>query len=528
MDEFIAKQIPADDVKFIRYNINAILGRVPAPERSSYRLINKLHSYALMAMLGKAALTSFPEALMAGIKMQSGMKGLKAFALTLQEFGQYFYLPKDAKQSVQLRNQLANIFGIVDAAGMADIAIERLGGLMVDDPQVNMRVSKWFQYTGLVGLTNAQRRSVMAIAFQYFKEMANQYREPVGDNQAAKVRNAAEGRRILLEFGVPQGRVDEFVDWFLPVMEGKKMPDTSDILDRYGEMGEMQEVLNVALNRMVNYSIQDPDIASAPRFGEHPLGRLTYSIMRFSYSVHKNVIKATYRDFKRVGKSEADEDATTGEKIKGISEGKLRQAQLASKLAGPVLSLYIAHLLVTTGREFLGNKERWDRWEKEDKLAPNLFELAFYRTGILGALDPVAQFWRSMRWEWHWSKLTVGASGGYYADNAKTILDVFRSNQNSPNTTTAEAKGLKSAYRLFINPLIIAVMTNPATFGAFGPVAPAARGVAGIAGTSHSAQSWFSSMLLKFLYDEKDTVQKGRKGRSAVKTSAKGRKGRGG
>jgi len=202
----------------------------------------------------------------------------------------------------------------------------------------------------------------------------------------------------------------------------------------------------------------------------------------------------------------------------------LRQAQLASKLAGPVLSLFIAHLLVTTGREFLGNKERWDRWEKEDKLAPNLFETAFYRTGFLGVFDPVAQFWRSMRWEWHWSKLTIGATGGYYADNAKTILDVFRSNQNSPNTTTAEAKGLKSAYRLSINPLIIAVITNPATFGAFGPVAPLARGVTGIAGTSHSAQSWFSTMLLKLLYDEKKGKGAGAKAFRKARVGRKSRK----
>ena len=525
MDEFIATQIPADDVKFIRYNINAILGRLSHPERSGYRVANKLHSYALMAMLGKAVLTSLPEALMAGIKMQSGMKGLKAVALNLQDLASKIYLSKDAQQAVQLRNQIANIFGIVDASGMADIAIERLGGLMVDDPKTNMRVHRWFKYTGLVGLTNSQRKSVMAIAFQYFKEQAIQYKEPVGKNQAAKVRNGGEARRVFLDFGVPKGKVDEFVDWFVPMMDGKKMPDTSDILDRYGEMGEMQEILNIILHRMVSYSIQDPDSASAPRFAEHPLGRLTYSIMRFSFSVHKNVIKATYRDFKRLGKSEAAEDATTREKIKGISEGKLRQAQLASKLLGPVLSLLIAHTLISTGREFLGNRERWDRWEKEDELPERIIEQGFYRTGLLGAFDPIAQFIRGMRYDWHWSKLTVGATGGWYFDNAKAIADVFMSNENSPNTTTAEAKGLKSAYRLFITPLIIAAITNPGTFGALGPAAPLVAGGAGMVGTSHSAQSWFTSMLLKFLYGDEEEKKRGRKP-SGARKGRKGRKGR--
>jgi hypothetical protein len=320
----------SDDVKLFRETINNILGRGSMPSHNGYSLINKIHTFSLMALLSKAALTSLAEPLFLGVRTRSTTKGLKNLALTMQEA--FAYVSKDTAQKVQLRHQLANIFGIVDAAGTADIALNRLGGMMVDDAILNRRVSFFFKWTGLQGLTNAQRRSSMAIGFQYFKEMARQYTNPIGKNDKAKNRNKSEARREFLEYGIPDGKIDEFIEWFMPTMDGKPMPDVSDIVNLHGQKSEMGEILSIAVNRMVNRTIQDPDISSSPRYAEHPLGRLTYSIMRFSYSVHKNIVKAEYRRIVRAGERDrlVDRVKDTGSKNVARRIEKLMKKKLST------------------------------------------------------------------------------------------------------------------------------------------------------------------------------------------------------
>jgi hypothetical protein len=510
IDEKIAihPKIGADEVQLIREVVDNILGRGTMPSNSGYAVVNKIHTFTLMALLSKAALTSLAEPLFLGVRTRSTKMGLQNLALTMQEA--FAYANKDAAQKVQLRHQLSNIFGIVDAAGTADIALNRLGGMMVDDAVLNRRVSFFFKWTGLQGLTNAQRRSTMAIGFQYFKEMASQYQNPIGKTDKAKARNKAEAKREFLDYGIPEGRIEKFLEWFMPMMEGKSMPDVSDIVNLSGQKSEMGEILSVAVNRMVNRTIQDPDISSSPRYSEHPLGRLTYSIMRFSYSVHKNIVKAEYRRIVRAG--ERDQDTS-------FTEAKLRQLQVVSQLTGPLVSLYVGQLLVTTAREFIGNIERWEKWDEEGTLVENLMELSFYRTGISGAFDPIFQIWRSMRYNFHWGKLVLGATAGTVADEAWKIMKLF-TDRNSENTTTAEQRALEASVFLAMYPFLIAAVTSPAFFGGkFGVYEPVARGAVAWGGLSHTFRTWISQLGIDMIYGEKDE-----KGKLTGRTRAKRKK----
>ena len=561
IDEKMTKNgMDKNDVILFREQVNNILGRGSMPSPNGYALVNKVHTFTLMALLSKAALTSLAEPLFLGVRTRSTTLGLKNLALTMQEA--FAYANKDAAQKVQLRHQLSNIFGIVDAAGTADIALNRLGGMMVEDAILNRRVSFFFKWTGLQGLTNAQRRSSMAVGFQYFKEMASQYMNPIGKTDKAKNRNKSEAKREFLDYGIPDGRIDEFLEWFMPTMQGKSMPDVSDIVNLHGQKSEMGEILSVAVNRMVNRTIQDPDISSSPRYAEHPLGRLTYSIMRFSYSVHKNIVKAEYRRIVRAGEYDSvlnlvkdpgsknvarridkllnkklsrgeDYQRDRRDKARGMveesgignpdkaallafisrggfqdkttfSEAKLRQMQVMSQLAGPLVSLYVAQLLVTTAREFLGNYERWEKWEKDGTLVENLMELAFSRTGITGAFDPFIQIWRSMRYNWHFGKLVLGATAGTVADEVWKIVKLT-TDRNSPNTTTAEKRAVEAGIFLAVYPFIIAMITNPYFFGGkLGVYEPLARGTTAWSLLSHSSRDMASDLIIDSVYGEQE------------------------
>ena len=508
LDEKLAMHMSENDFEMTRTHIMTILGRNPPPTNSSLKTVNWFHSVALTYMLTEAAATSFAEPFVAGIKMKSGMKGLQVFAKTLQEVLQY--VSKDAQQTIQKRHQLANIFGVVDASGMADIAVNRLGGLMVDDPKTNRWVSHFFKITGLQGLTNAQRRSTMVMGFQWFKEIANQYQNPVGDNEAAISANKKEAQDILLEYGIPKSQLEEFANYMIPMMEGKKIPLPSDIMNQYGEMEGMAKHLSTAINRLVNRSIQDPEIASKPSKAEGPFGRMIYSIMGFSYSVHANVIKATYRDLKAVGPTESlasiakeKDSAKRAKKAKIYGKGTLRQAQLWSKLAGPLAGLYIAHLQVTVLRAFLTDQDRWEKEKEKGTLASYLMELAFYRTGTLGALDPLAQAVRAVRYEADLSRFLIGATPGFWVQATNQMARVFLSQRNSPNTARYEKRGLEAFWRAVIGPMMILAATDPRTFSRLGPYASLGSGVFAVAGASDTAADWFSSMALKLLgYDE--------------------------
>ena len=508
LDEKLAMHMSENDFEMTRTHIMTILGRNPPPSNSSLKTVNWFHSVALTYMLTEAAATSFAEPFVAGIKMKSGMKGLQVFAKTLQEVLQY--VSKDAQQTIQKRHQLANIFGVVDASGMADIAVNRLGGLMVDDPKTNRWVSHFFKITGLQGLTNAQRRSTMVMGFQWFKEIANQYQNPVGDNKAAISANKKEAQDILLEYGIPKSQLEEFANYMIPMMEGKKIPLPSDIMNQYGEMEGMAKHLSTAINRLVNRSIQDPEIASKPSKAEGPFGRMIYSIMGFSYSVHANVIKATYRDLKAVGPTESlasiakeKDSAERAKKAKIYGKGTLRQAQLWSKLAGPLAGLYIAHLQVTVMRAFLTDQDRWEKEKEKGTLGSYLMELAFYRTGTLGALDPLAQAVRAVRYEADLSRFLIGATPGFWVQATNQMARAFLSQRNSPNTARYEKRGLEGFWRAVIGPMMILAATDPRTFSRLGPYASLGSGVFAVAGASDTAADWFSSMALKLLgYDE--------------------------
>ena len=122
---------------------------------------------------------------------------------------------------------------------------------------------------------------------------------------------------------------------------------------------------------------------------------------------------------------------------KSLGKGKAASAKdatmyAASSVAIPMLSLFTAHAIVSTAREFIFNQDRWDReWEEADEDAAKfvgryLLPLAFARAGLTGAFDPIVQAFTGLKYQRDIANSMLGI-GSYVAQNAGDIMQAFTS-----------------------------------------------------------------------------------------------------
>ena len=497
--EKMAGEVDPSDVQSMRADIDAILGRTAPSDMGLKKTLNTAHSYALMGMLTRAVLTSIPEPFVAGIKMRSSIKGLKTFGLTLQEA--LTYVSKDAEQTIQKRRQVANILGLLDDPSVGEMASNRAGGTMMDDPKNQSRMNLWFVRVGLQGLTNAQRRATMTVSFQYLKELGMQYLAPVGDSEQAAKDNKKEAELVLLDLGIPTSQMEEFATYMNDITLVKGLPDPGTLMTQEGDLTTMSELLAISAGRIVERSIQDPLIGNRPRYAEHPLGKFVYSIQSFNYSFQQNVIVGEGKHIKRLYKE-------VGGKRAGLR---------VMQLLGPIAQLYVAHALVSAAREFAMNRERWEEKKEEDKLGSHIAGLTVSRAGTFGAWDPMVNAYTGLRYQRDLSNFMIGAIGSWYTKPTEDIIKLFSGDTNSPNTTSTEERALRAAYQLFIVPMMVFAMSNPKFLSVLGPFAGPTAGALAMAGTSHTVKKAVSSKAIELVYGSKGDMSR-RKSRKARKS----------
>ena len=502
--------------------INNMLGRNIenyAPNNPQ-KVANRLTALLSMTLLIRAPIASIAEPFTVALASNSVKKGMNAWGMTLMEFPG---LRKMTKEGIRQRQQFARIMGVIDDPEVGDIIANRIGGDFAGEQNLNKLLSSFFHKIKLSGMTNAQRRSAAKIGFQYITEMAYEYKKPI----TPKAKEQA--KRVLNDLGVADSRMEQFVDYVLSFNDVKRknrlrdfaigadargkakidgkleLPTAEDVMDDSGEFNDMGLQLAVSVMRFTDQSIQDPRTQDRPMYAEHPIGRLVYGIMSFVYSFQDKVLKAMVRRTAR----EYDISRTTG-------QGKASAAGSAalyatSTVAGPLLSLFTAHFLVSTAREFLLNQERWDReWDESDedelKFFTNyLLPLALSRAGATGAFDPIVQAITGLKYQRDLSNGLLG-TGGYIAQNMQDIASFWIN--NSPNTLYSEYRALRGAWNLSVAPAVSLAIANlpltPAT-------ALAATGIGQYA-TSSTVRNKAINAFLEGVYGEK--YVRGGKGRT--------------
>ena len=510
------------ELSMLETSINNMLGRNIqnyAPNNPQ-KIANRLSAVLSMTLLIRAPIAGIAEPFTVALASGSVKKGMSAWGMTLMEFPG---LRKMNKEGIRQRQQFARIMGVIDDPEVGDLIANRIGGDFAGEQNLNKIMSSFFHKIKLSGMTNAQRRSAAKIGFQYITEMAYEYKKPV----TPKAKEQA--KRVLNDLGVANSRMEQFVDYVLSFNDVKRknrlrdfaigadakgkakidgkleLPTAEDVMDDSGDFNDMGLQLAVSVMRFTDQSIQDPRTQDRPMYAEHPMGRIVYGIMSFVYSFQDKVLKPILRRTAR----EYDISRTVG-------QGKASAAGSAalyatSTVAGPLLSLFTAHFLVSTAREFLLNQERWDReWDESDEdelkfFINYLLPLALSRAGATGAFDPIIQAITGLKYQRDLSNAFLG-TGGYIAQNAQDIASYWIN--NSPNSLYSEYRALRGAWNLTVAPAVSLTIANlpltPAT-------ALAATGAAQY-GTSSTVRNKAINAFLEAVYGEK--YVRGGKGRT--------------
>ena len=475
-----------DDINQLLQASRAIVG-LPNKNSMGGTLTDYITALTSVTLLVRAPISSIAEPFTVGIQAQSTAKGLKAFMLTLENI-----TPKTAsrREALEQRRQFARILGVIEESGVSQLMSNRIGGGFENNPRLQRAVTGFFTTIGLAGLTNWQRVSASRIGFQLMTELARQYKKPVSSKE--KVR----AEKDLNQFGIPKEELQEFSDFILSFND--KLPTEIDIMNEDATLTPMGQRLATAILRFADGSVQNPKIADRPLYAETSIGRMCFGIMSFIYAFHNNVLKGMGR---RIQREYKDNGA-----ISALTYGSLA-------IALPLMSLYTAHTLVSTAREIIFNRDRYDReWEENDEDATKfllnyILPLGFVRSGFTGRYDPVYQMLTGLKYQRDISNIFVGAGLSYFFDNFAKMIAPF-TKPNSPNTSSAEFNALLGLYNLSIQPIMsYGLATMP--LGQLGSIA--GTGTLMYGSSQDFKNNFINSILELAGYDRYERGTRGRK-----------------
>jgi hypothetical protein len=341
--------------------------------------------------------------------------------------------------SYQERRRIAELIGLVSSNAIMDQTIA--ARLTAEDASSkHARVlSNFFGQTLLTPLTNAQRVWMMNTGHLFIHELSVNYLTHKDPAQQALA------RKELLALGLKDSNIHQFAEW---IQSGNgKLPKADDMFQTDTmEIGEMGEIWAVAVTTLVGEIIQNPQKTDRPWLASQPNARMMFGILGFLYSFWGNVVAGYITD--------VHERAKIG--------GKKEYVEGAAWFSATFASLFAAHLVVTIGREFLTNGDRWDEWEEDDELAERLVRIAASRTGILGPFDHLYNLFNAVRYQVDLGTSLAGAQAGFFMQNANKII--FSALRNAESTDTAERNMVEGIYNITMLPLMAY------TYSALGPV----------------------------------------------------------
>jgi hypothetical protein len=405
--------------------VEKIVGQVTGTDRSSMpnqavRLLGAIHALGQMTLLGRVVLTSLAEPITTAVQTGRPADMLRSLALTIQEIV--------ATGSIRERRKLANVMGIVSGDLADEIISNRLGGNFGESGMMQRASASFFRRVGLTGLTNAQRRAAMVLGGRYVLDMAHTL-----DDADAKPTDKAHAKAELLDAGLTEDQIQDFVEWSREF--AGRNPRADELVDLDGSLTAMGKAYSIMVGRLVNQSIQNPTAIDRPYAANTPFGRLTYGLLSFTMAFWRNVVI-------HAGKKAKREIASRGP-LAGA-------AYTAWSVLTPMAGLYLGHLLVTAMREAMLNPEKWEEQEEKGELAPWLMSLAFSRSGFTGLADPLYNALTGVKYQRDLANIFTGPALSFFAQAMQRIATFFV--LNSENTNSAERAAAQGAYEALVMP----------------------------------------------------------------------------
>lgn len=396
------------------------MGNFSAVSERAKGTIDALQAWGTLTLLGRVVFASVAEPIT--FAMRTGQMRHVIAPLT-----QVWRAVGDRKRGKELRD-FAVMLGVNGNKAMEVVMQNQLGGDYGMTPRWAGLVGKFMEANLLSPLTRAQRAYGVGAANGFLRYVAQ---------------NVADGKRLgemgvyLNELGIADHAA--FSTWMLA--QGG-LPNPSGLYDSDGRPTPRGQDYIVAVRRLVDQAIQNPNASHRPQWQNSPAGRVFGGIMGFSYAAYENVIKAELRRIKTIAK------------VEGVDAAAAR----ASKTATGALALIFGQTIVGTIREALFNPDRFDD-KDEEELYPELMLLGLQRSFGLGSLDPVVQLYTGLKYQRSSAETILGAYIGTAAKTADRFLNVA-GGQNSPNTDTAEYRAAESVYSSLITPVANALLSR--------------------------------------------------------------------
>ena len=493
-EEMAAAGMKEHEVRQIQKIVEVVTGTGAQTDYALETVLNTLNTFGTMALLPRALISSMAEPMTTAVTTGSVTDGFRSFAYALDEFAT-FVRGQNARERKQYYKQLGSILGVIDLPESGEVIANRVGGTAEEDSKNAMRLGRFFFNTGLVSMTNAQRRGAMRVSIRYLGQLGEQYTKP------SSPRMKDRAREVLQDFGVRPEDMDQFAEFVMNLEKNEKgMYEIDSIIDRSGELSDMGEILALATRRFTDQTIQDPKIIDRPMYAESPVGRVVFGIQSFVASFTRNVLIASA---KRVQREYENRGLASAIPYAGWN------------VALPLGSLFITHTLVSAVREMLLNPDKWEEEKEADNLEMYLLTLGLSRSGFIGRMDPLVNAMTSLKYQSDLSNMMVGASGAYYLKAVQRMAGVrpqFMGGSNSPNTVSAEYQFARGTYDMVVPTALSLLASHPGLGGA----ASALSGVSAAAFSSPAVKHYVLRSVIKQLYDEEY-----RPGRAGRKTKSK-------
>ncbi len=411
------------DVREIRATVNILTGRQRETGDSSWSKIGAwVYVAGTVTLLKRATWSSLAEPLVAGMRTGNMGDSIRALGnLVGQIVG---------TGAAKDRAAVARVIGLVTSSMNETVMHNRFGGDFDPSKAQTKILSRFFRRSGLIGLTNLQRTSMMGMSTNAIGRMLRTVQEG-----SEKQKKAA--REELHDLGIPDAVMADLREWMAQFPSG--MPGVDDLLAPDGSFNKAAEVWAAATVRLTEQIIQNPKRFDRPKLAALNHVRMIYGIMGFTFAFHRNILVPLFK--KNIDARGENETAAryAGRTIYG-------SARNLAQVAPAIMALFGSHLLVTIAREALFNRDRWDQKMEDDEWLEWILARAFSRTGLSGASDPFVQILYGLRYERDIASAFAGAHVGWLIDVLQDLLALnFR---NSPNTDTTERNAVKTLTEL--------------------------------------------------------------------------------